>query len=163
MPGRFLHLVLLTALASGAVAQDRSVPVRASAAGPSIVDVALIAGQPASVFSQRFGEHTLASFHYGEGYDVTYWIVGLGLLTVEFVHGRAGLFRLITRRGSASPEALALMLGIDTSRLELVEELDVKKVWRGRIGGMGLAEVCAVTSPEGWTRAEVKMAGLTPD
>ncbi len=154
-----LLAVLAVQLLGAAHAQDHPLDPPRQA---SILDVAHAAGQPEAFFNATLGVHVLASFYYGLNYDLTYLIDG-GLLTVAFFEGRAGSFRLITRRARATAEAMPLMLGVDTAGLQLIDERDVKKVWTGRLRGVRLQEVAAVTGPDGWHMVMIKIAGYPHD
>lgn len=129
------------------------------AAPPPVIDVVRSAGQPEAFIQNALDTHMLASLHQGAFYDVTFLITNTGLLTVGFSEGQASTFRLITRRACASAEDLPRLLGLDPSRLELTDERDVMKVWRGKIDGVRLAEVAAIVGPKGWHMAEVRLAG----
>lgn len=155
----FLLLLLALGVAAGpARAQHLALAEPPETGALEALELVRYAGLSENIFDALLETSRSASFHYGSAYDVTYHLQSFGMLTVQFFEGRAGFFRLITTDGQPSAGDLLWLLGIDTDRLALVENRDVKKVWSGYLDDLGLQEVTAIND-DGWKVATVKVAG----
>ena len=154
-----LLLLLALSLAAGAArAQHLALAETPDAPDLEALELVRYAGLSETIFDALLETSRSASLHYGDAYDITYRLQSFGMLTVQFFEGKAGFFRLITAHAQPSAGDLLWHLGIDTDRLALVENRDVKKVWSGYLDDLGLQEVTAINDG-GWKVATVKVAG----
>lgn len=124
-----------------------------------VLDVPAAVGRQEAFFRGRYQAHSVASFHYGDTYDLTYRLPGEALLTVLFHDRQAGFFRLLVPSAVQDPGALVAMLGLDVNALRPVAASEVQKTWAGTVDGVEYAEVVTTRGPSGWQMAEVRVAG----
>ena len=78
-----------------------------------------------------------------------------GALTVYYDRDEMIACELFLNEGEESAESVLALINIDAKKLELIQEEDFLKVWKGTIEGITFREIKVVIGASGWNLAKV--------